>query len=61
MHSMAIGINPNETQKKNRNKLINMEWDEINFDTKEWYIPTHKIKMTLSHIVPLSTQAIEIL
>lgn len=42
-------------------ELINMEWDEVNFDTKEWRIPAHKMKMALPHIVPLSTQAIAIL
>ena len=28
-------------------ELINMEWDEINFDTQEWRIPPHKMKMAL--------------
>lgn len=42
-------------------ELINMEWDEVDFDTKEWRIPAHKMKMALLHIVPLSTQAIDIL
>lgn len=42
-------------------ELINMEWDEIDFDTKEWRIPAHKMKMALPHIVPLSIQAIDIL
>ena len=38
-----------------------MEWDEINFESKEWRIPPHKMKMDLMHIVPLSSQAIELL
>lgn len=42
-------------------ELINMEWDEINFDTQEWRIPPHKMKMALVHIVPLSKQAIELI
>lgn len=38
-------------------------WSEINFDAAEWrYVPPKTRKMTkLSHIVPLSQQAIEIL
>lgn len=36
------------------------EWSEINFDIAEWRIPAAKMKMKLDHIVPLSTQAIEI-
>jgi integrase len=42
-------------------ELINMEWSEVDFDTNEWRIPAHKMKMALPHIVPLSTQAIAIL
>lgn len=42
-------------------ELRMMEWDEINFESKEWRIPPHKMKMDLMHIVPLSSQAIELL
>ena len=42
-------------------ELRMMEWDEINFESKEWRIPPHKMKMELMHIVPLSNQAIELL
>ena len=42
-------------------ELRMMEWDEINFESKEWRIPPHKMKMDLMHIVPLSNQAIELL
>lgn len=42
-------------------ELRMMEWDEINFETREWRIPPHKMKMALLHIVPLSNQAIELL
>lgn len=42
-------------------ELRMMEWDEINFESKEWRIPPHKMKMELMHIVPLSSQAIELL
>jgi integrase len=37
------------------------EWNEIDFETAEWRIPGHKMKMDADHIVPLSTQALEIL
>lgn len=42
-------------------ELRNAEWAEFNFETAEWRIPAHKMKMRVMHIVPLSTQAIEIL
>lgn len=42
-------------------ELRMMEWNEINFESKEWRIPPHKMKMDLMHIVPLSSQAIELL
>ncbi|CAN5830534.1 tyrosine-type recombinase/integrase [soil metagenome] len=42
-------------------ELRSAEWDEINFDLAEWRIPGRKMKMKLDHLVPLSTQAIEIL
>jgi integrase len=37
------------------------EWSEINFEKAEWRIPAERMKMGSPHIVPLSTQAIEIL
>ena len=37
------------------------EWDDINFERKEWRIPAHKMKVKSEHLVPLSAQAIEIL
>lgn len=42
-------------------ELRRAEWSEIDFDKKEWLIPAEKMKMREAHIVPLSTQAIEIL
>ena len=42
-------------------ELINMEWDEIDFENHLWRIPAYKMKMALPHIVPLSRQAIELL
>ena len=37
------------------------EWNEFNLATGEWRIPAEKMKMRVTHIVPLSTQAIEII
>jgi integrase len=42
-------------------ELRSAEWTEIDLDTAEWRIPGEKMKMKMDHIVPLSTQAIEIL
>jgi integrase len=42
-------------------ELRGAEWSEINFDTAEWRIPAERMKMKDPHIVPLCTQAIEIL
>jgi integrase len=38
-----------------------MEWNEINWDEARWEIPAEKMKMGQPHIVPLSTQALELL
>jgi integrase len=37
------------------------EWAEMDLGAAEWRIPGHKMKMDNDHIVPLSTQAVEIL
>jgi len=37
------------------------EWSEINLDEAEWIIPAEKMKMKRTHIVPLSSQAVDIL
>ena len=37
------------------------EWTEVNLPAAEWRIPAEKMKMRRLHIVPLSTQAAEIL
>ena len=36
-------------------------WAEIDFDTKLWIIPSERMKAKREHIVPLSSQALEIL
>lgn len=42
-------------------ELRTAEWAEIDLDGAEWRIPGAKMKMKVDHIVPLSTQAVEIL
>ena len=42
-------------------ELRTAEWAEIDLDGAEWRIPGSKMKMKVDHIVPLSTQAVEIL
>ncbi|MFZ6848463.1 tyrosine-type recombinase/integrase [Undibacterium sp. RuRC25W] len=42
-------------------ELRSAEWSEIDLELAEWRIPGVKMKMGLDHIVPLSTQAVEIL
>lgn len=36
-------------------------WKEINFKTREWTIPSTRMKMRREHIVPLSRQSIDLL
>lgn len=42
-------------------ELRSAEWTEIDLDAAEWRIPGVKMKMKNDHIVPLSTQAVDIL
>ena len=42
-------------------ELRSAEWTEIDINGAMWCIPGSKMKMGIDHIVPLSTQAIEIL
>jgi integrase len=42
-------------------ELRTAEWAEIDLDGAEWRIPAGKMKMKVDHIVPLSTQAVELL
>jgi integrase len=42
-------------------ELRKAEWSEFNFETAEWRIPPEKMKMRITHIVPLSAQALAIL
>lgn len=42
-------------------ELRQAEWSEINYEQAEWKIPAEKMKMGFPHIVPLATQAVELL
>ena len=42
-------------------ELRHAEWSEIDLDAAEWRIPAERTKMRRPHLVPLSTQAVEIL
>lgn len=42
-------------------ELIGAHWDEFDLDAAEWRIPKERMKMKTPHVVPLSTQAIEVL
>jgi integrase len=42
-------------------ELRNAEWAEIDLEEAVWNIPAHKMKMRQAHVVPLCSQAIEIL
>ena len=42
-------------------ELIGAQWSEFDLDAAEWRIPGERMKMGTPHIVPLSTQAVEVL
>ena len=42
-------------------ELRGAEWTEIDFDKAEWRIPASRMKMKDPHIVPLCTQALDVL
>lgn len=42
-------------------EIRTMEWAEINWEEEQWEIPASKMKMGQPHIVPLPSQAIELL
>lgn len=43
------------------NELRHAQWSEIDFEAKEWRIPSERMKMKRTHIVPLARQVIELL
>jgi integrase len=42
-------------------ELRQARWTEIDFEAMEWRLPAERMKARLPHIVPLSTQAVEVL
>lgn len=42
-------------------ELRRMEWSEVDIEKSEWIIPAEKMKMGVTHIVPLARQALEVL
>lgn len=42
-------------------ELRHAEWSEIDLDAAQWNIPAEKMKLRLPHVVPLSSQAVDIL
>jgi integrase len=42
-------------------ELIRARWSEFDLDAARWDIPPERMKMKTPHIVPLSTQAVEVL
>jgi integrase len=42
-------------------ELRGAKWSEISLERKEWRIPAERMKMRTPHIVPLSSQAIQLL
>ena len=42
-------------------ELIGAHWAEFDFESAQWRIPAHRMKMKTEHIVPLAPQAVEVL
>jgi integrase len=42
-------------------ELIGARWDEFDVEAQRWNIPAERMKMRTPHIVPLATQALELL
>lgn len=42
-------------------ELIGARWDEFDLEAARWDIPASRMKMKTPHVVPLSTQAVEVL
>nr|WP_315400349.1 integrase arm-type DNA-binding domain-containing protein [uncultured Duganella sp.] len=42
-------------------ELRTAEWSEIDLEAAEWRLPASKMKMRVEHLVPLATQAVDIL
>ena len=44
-----------------KSELVNATWEEFDLENKVWTIPKERMKMQRPHIVPLSSQALELL
>ncbi len=42
-------------------ELRGARWDEFNIEEKLWRVPAHRMKMKTEHLVPLTSQAIQVL
>ncbi len=42
-------------------ELIGAKWTEFDLEARRWDIPAERMKMRTPHVVPLSTQAVEVL
>ncbi len=42
-------------------EMIEATWDEFDLENAQWFIPAERMKMKQPHIVPLSTQVLDIL
>jgi integrase len=42
-------------------ELIGARWEEFDIGARRWNIPAERMKMRAAHIVPLSTQALEVI
>lgn len=43
------------------NEVLGARWSEVDFGSKIWTVPAHRMKMGKEHTVPLSERALEIL
>lgn len=43
------------------NEVLGMRWDELNFESKTWVLPTARTKNSKPHVVPLSELAISLI
>lgn len=42
-------------------EIRHMEWSEIDWEKEQWFLSAKKVKSTRDHIVPLSSQALDVL
>lgn len=61
MHSLRLSIKFVFLTMVRKNEFLHATWDEIDFDNATWTIPAERMKMTRSHVVYLSKQALDIL